>query len=255
MIPKIIHYCWFGGNEMSDLGKKCIESWKRFCPDYEIKRWDESNYDVNKNPYMKQAYENEKWAFVSDYARLDIIYNYGGVYLDTDVELIKGIDDLLGNTAFMGIGCTGGVATGLGFGAEAGTEALKAMLDYYDSVSFVNEDGSLNTAPCVKYQTDYLKERGFADEDKFQTVAGISIYPTDYFCPMHYKTGELNITDNTYSIHHYESTHWNKRMRDGNMRMRRAYKEYGKLGFFFYSHFRTARLLDMIRHGEFPPKD
>ncbi len=155
---------------MSDLGKKCIESWKKFCPDYEIKRWDETNYDISKNEYMRQAYENKKWAFVSDYARLDIIHEYGGIYLDTDVELIKSIDDLLGNNVFMGIGCTGGVNTGLGFGAEAEMPVIRDMLECYDGLSFVNNDGSLNTTPCVKYQTDFLKEHGFVDEDKLQTI-------------------------------------------------------------------------------------
>lgn len=250
MIPKVIHYCWFGGNELSELGNRCIASWKELCPDYEIVRWDETNYDVNKNEYMKKAYENKKWAFVSDYARLDIIYRYGGIYLDTDVELIKSIDELLENKAFMGIGCTGGVSTGLGFGAEPGVQIIGDMRDSYDGISFINEDGTLNTVPCVKYQTELLEQHGFVNEDKLQSVGDILIYPTEYFCPMHYKTGELNVTDKTYSIHHYESTHWDKRARAGNMRMRRAYQEYGKLGFYIYSHSRIARALDMIKHGE-----
>ena len=109
MIPKVIHYCWFGGNEMSALEKKCIESWKTQCPDYEIIRWDETNYDVTKNLYMQQAYAAKKWAFVSDYARLDILYQHGGFYLDTDVELLQSLDALRTHAAFAGIGCTGGV--------------------------------------------------------------------------------------------------------------------------------------------------
>ena len=186
MIPKVIHYCWFGGNEMSALEKKCIESWKMQCPDYEIIRWDETNYDVTKNLYMQQAYAAKKWAFVSDYARLDILYQHGGFYLDTDVELLQSLDAQRTHAAFAGIGCTGGVNLGLGFGAEAGNALVKEMRDDYDTVSFLNPDGSLNTAPCVKYQTRLLKEKGFVDEDRLQQVESMTIYPTEYFCPMHY---------------------------------------------------------------------
>lgn len=250
MIPKKIHYCWFGGNPMSELGEKCIASWKKYCPDYEIIRWDESNYDVTKNEYMRQAYDAKKWAFVSDYARLDIIYQYGGVYLDTDVELIKSIDELCLSRAFMGIGCTGGVNTGLGFGAETKMTIIKELRDYYDNVLFVNEDGTYNTAPCVKHQTEYLLERGFVDEDILQNIGGITIYPREYLCPMDYSSGALSVTDNTYSIHHYESSHWSKRARNGNLRMRRAQENYGKVGFYLYSHSRMVRLLDMVLKGE-----
>ena len=249
MIPKVIHYCWFGGNEMSALEKKCIESWKTQCPDYEIVRWDETNYDVTKNPYMQQAYAAKKWGFVPDYARLDILYQHGGFYLDTDVELLQSLDALRTQAAFAGIGCTGGVALGLGFGAEAGNALVKAMRDDYDTVSFLNPDGSLNTAPCVKYQTRLLKEKGFVDEDRLQQVESMTIYPTEYFCPMHYETGALTLTDHTVSIHHYESTHWGTRARMGNLRMRRAYRKYGKVGFFLYSH-RLFRGLDLIIRGE-----
>lgn len=236
---------------MSELGEKCIASWKKYCPDYEVIRWDETNYDITKNEYMKQAYDAKKWAFVTDYVRLDVIYEHGGIYLDTDVELIKSIDELCLDKAFMGIGSTGGVATGLGFGAEAGLEVVKELRDYYDKVSFANEDGTYNTAPCVKYQTEYLLEHGFVDEDILQKVEDITIYPKEYLCPMDYSTGELTITDNTYCIHHYESTHWSERARKGNLRMRRAQQNYGKMGFYLYSHSRLVRALDMVLHGEF----
>ena len=209
MIPKVIHYCWFGGNEMSELEKKCIESWKTQCPDYEIIRWDETNYDVTKNLYMQQAYAAKKWAFVSDYARLDILYQHGGIYLDTDVELLQSLNTLRSHS-----------------------------------------DGSLNTAPCVKYQTRLLKEKGFIDENRLQQVESMTIYPTEYFCPMHYETGALTLTERTVSIHHYESTHWGTRARMGNMRMRRACREYGKVGFFLYSHSRLFRFLDIVARGE-----
>lgn len=235
---------------MSELGEKCIASWKKYCPDYEIIRWDESNYDVTKNEYMRQAYEAKKWGFVPDYARLDIVYQHGGIYLDTDVEIIKNIDELCSNIAFMGIGCTGGVAIGLGFGAEAGLPIIKELRDDYDKACFINEDGSYDTTPCVKYQTEILKKHGFVDEDKIQMVNDVKIYTKEYLCPMHYATGALSITDNTYSIHHYESTHWDDRARNGNLRMRRAHSSYGKVGFYLYSHSRIIRAMDMAARGE-----
>ena len=138
MIPKIIHYCWFGGESLPESAIKCINSWKKFCPDYEIIRWDESNYDVTKNVYMKEAYEAKKWGFVPDYARLDIVYNYGGIYMDTDVELLKPLDDLLGCNAYMGVEKPGIVALGLGFGAEKGNSVIGDLLEEYNDKRFIN---------------------------------------------------------------------------------------------------------------------
>ena len=130
MIPKIIHYCWFGGNEIPEHDKKCIESWKKYCPDYKIIRWDESNYDYKKNSYMREAYEAKKWGFVPDYARLDIVYEHGGIYLDTDVELVKNIDELLEHKAYMGFEVGGEfVSPGLGFGAEKNFPLFKKMME------------------------------------------------------------------------------------------------------------------------------
>ena len=128
MIPKIIHYCWFGGNEIPENDKKCIESWKKYCPDYKIIRWDESNYDYKKNSYMREAYEAKKWGFVPDYARLDIIYNYGGIYLDTDVELLKSLDEILDCEGFFGFESENLVNLGLGFGAVKGNEIIRDMM-------------------------------------------------------------------------------------------------------------------------------
>ena len=153
-IPKIIHYCWFGGNPFPELAQKCIASWKKFCPDYEIKEWNESNYDVTKNQYMREAFENKQWAFVSDYARLDIIYENGGIYLDTDVELLKPLDDLLILTGFMGFEENKKLcATGLGFGAVPKLPIIKEMRDDYDNIIFIKEDGSFDQTPCPYFQT------------------------------------------------------------------------------------------------------
>ena len=147
-IPKIIHYCWVGGKPKPQSVLYCIESWKRCCPDYEIREWNESNYDFTKNEYMRQAYEAKKWGFVPDYARLDIIYEYGGIYLDTDVEMLRSPDELLGQDGFMGFENTGDgeyfVNCGHGFGAVPHHEVIRKARDLYNVLSFLNEDGTPN---------------------------------------------------------------------------------------------------------------
>ena len=153
-IPKVIHYCWFGKGEMPKIAKKCIKSWEKYCPDYEIICHNEDNFDLSQNRYMREAYEEIKWAFVSDFARLKIIYDNGGIYLDTDVELIKPIDDLLENKGFMGFDEKGIDATGLGNGAEKGNEIIGEFLkDYYD-IPFVLPDGSYDLTPCPDRNTE-----------------------------------------------------------------------------------------------------
>ncbi|MBR5808983.1 MAG: glycosyl transferase [Clostridia bacterium] len=212
MIPKVIHYCWFGGNPLPKSAQKCINSWKKYFPDYEIKEWNESNYDVNKIVYTKEAYAAKKYAFVSDYARFDIIYNQGGVYFDTDVEVIKSFDEILEKGAFMGCEIDGGeknsinVAPGLGIAAEAGIEFYKDLLDAYKGFKFLNEDGTYNTTTIVKYTTDMLKKNGLQDIKGIQTVAGINIYPKEYFNPLDDVTGKVEKTENTHSIHWYSKT-------------------------------------------------
>lgn len=212
-IPKIIHYCWFGGSALPDSALRCIESWKRFCPDYEIKRWDESNYNVNTCPYTAQAYAAGKWAFVSDYARFDILYTHGGVYFDTDVEMIRPIDDILERGPFMGIEQSDEgffVAPGLGMAAAAGHPVYQKMLSGYQMMNFLNPDGTYNQTTVVKYTTDLLCGFGLKNTKEIQTVEGIHIYPWDYFCPMEYRTGKISCTPNTRTIHHYSATWFSK---------------------------------------------
>lgn len=206
MIPKKIHYCWFGNGAIPDLDKKCIESWRRYCPDYEIIKWDESNYDVTKNKYMKDAYEAKKWGFVPDYARFDILYREGGIYLDTDVELIKPLDTLLENSAFMAFERGNAIAAGLGLGAEANNEDIKALRDLYDDVQFIDINNEMNLTPSPKYYTDYFLERGLVQDDSQQRIGSVEIYPAEYFCPRDYYSGKLTITANTISIHHYNAS-------------------------------------------------
>lgn len=205
MIPKKIHYCWFGGNPLPNEAKKCIESWRKYCPDFEIIEWNESNYDINCCEYVKQSYEAKKWAFVSDYARFDILYRYGGLYFDTDVEMIKPIDDILEKGSFMGIeDANGGVVNpGLGLAAIPNLDLYKEILEFYQCQYFYNTDGSFNQTTVVAYTTSILEKHGFKKKNVIQFIEGIYIYPMEYFCPMNYYTGEINITVNSRTIHHY----------------------------------------------------
>ena len=206
MIPNKIHYFWFGGNDKPKSVLKCIESWKRFCPDYEIIEWNESNFDISQLPYMQQAYEAKKYAFVSDVARLIVIYNQGGIYMDTDVEVIKPLDDLLNNKAYMSFENNDNINTGQGFGAEAGLPIIKEHIDVYKNASFLNDDGTFNTTACTKYTTAFLTDNGLKKDGMQQVIGDLTIYPADYFNPYDSITGRLKKTKNTYSIHWYDAS-------------------------------------------------
>lgn len=206
IIPKKIHYCWFGGRELPDEYKKYIESWQKCCPDYEIIRWDESNYDVTKNQYMKQAYDNKKWAFVSDYARVDIIYQQGGIYLDTDVELVSNFDEFLKWDLFCGFENTTAVNWGVGYGAVRGNEILKEVLDEYEKRYFLKENGSFDLTPCPILQSEVMQKHGFVMNGKPQNIGNIAVYPSEYFAPFSYLRGFGRVTENTHSIHHYSAS-------------------------------------------------
>lgn len=205
-IPKKISYCWFGKNPLPDKVVKCIESWKKHCPDYEIIRWDESNYDVNKIPFIRDAYKEKKWAFVSDYARLDIVNEIGGIYLDTDVELVKNIDFMLDQEAFFAVEKGNyNVATGLGFGAEPNNIHVRKQMEVYENSSFYKDDGTLNLKACPVISTEYFEKIGFEKKDNIQKFDGCTIYPSDFFCPMDFE-GNMKMTDNTVGIHWYDAT-------------------------------------------------
>ena len=219
MIPKIIHYCWFGGNPLPKSALKCIASWQRYLPDYEIKEWNESNFDVYSIPYTREAYAAKKYAFVSDYARFDILNKYGGLYFDTDVEVLRSMDDIIAKGPFMGreagswmraYGRPNGlaVAPGLALGAEAGHPLYKEILDVYQTLQFRLADGSLNTKTICWYVTEILLKHGLTDNNEFvEQVAGVWIYPKDYFCPMDHTRGCIvTMTDNTRSIHLYDAS-------------------------------------------------
>ncbi len=206
MIPKIIHYCWLGGNPLPEIAINCIETWKKYCPDYEIKEWNETNYDFSKHPYMKGALESKKWGFVPDYARLDIVYQFGGIYLDTDVEVLKSFDDLLKLPGFAGMEVVGRVNLGQGFGAEPKNETILKMRDAYDSIKFINDNDFLSKHASPVYQTKSLLKMGMKSINRKQKVGKLFIFPTEYFCPKNIDTGEIKVTSSTYSIHHFDGS-------------------------------------------------
>lgn len=206
VIPRKIHYCWFGGNEMPDEYQRYIASWRKYCPDYEIVRWDESNYDVHKNRYIHEAYEQKKWAFVSDYARVDILYQEGGIYFDTDVEVIAPFDEFLVWDLFCGFEQYNYISWGLGIGAVKGHPILKSVLDVYKNMSFIQEDGSLNLKTCPMIQSEVMEQYGFIRNGKFQTKSGVAVFPWEFFAPLQFNECFGRITEYTHSIHHYAAS-------------------------------------------------
>lgn len=212
MIPKIIHYCWFGRNPKPKDVLECIASWTTFLPDYEIKEWNEDNYDVNKCQFMREAYKEKKWAFVSDYCRIDVVNQYGGIYLDTDVEVLKSFDSLLGEKFFCGFEGVEPevkykkVAFGLGFGSEAHHPILEEILDFYERSSFDENKQDLSQITCPVIQTNALHKFGLVPNGETQRNNLWVAFSEEYFCPMNYCTHQTKITSNTYSIHHYSAT-------------------------------------------------
>lgn len=217
MIPKVIHYCWFGRSKLPPLAKKCIASWKKFLPDYEIIEWNEDNYDITQNAYMAAAYKEKKYGFVPDYIRSDLIYRYGGFYFDTDVEVIRSLDSLLHYKGILGFESKDFVAGGLIVAGEKGLEIFKEMRDIYDNISFYNKDGSLNLLPSPAYNTEVLVRHGLKKNGMLQDVAGITIFPTDYFCPKPSEFEKTHLTENTYTIHHYAGSWIGPKQRFANL--------------------------------------
>ncbi len=228
MIPKVIHYCWFGGNPKPKSVIKCINSWKKFCPDYIIKEWTEEDLDISMNVYAKEAYESNAWSFVSDYMHLWIIYNYGGIYLDTDVQIVRKFDKLLAFKAFAGMEDLKRVNFGLGFGAEPKNEIIKQHMDLYDKLHFINSDGTLNRLPSPNHTTNIMVKNGFQPgKNEIQNVGDFVVFPPEYFCPKDFVTGITNVTKNTYSIHQFDGS-WctDEELAYKNNRWKEAKKDY-----------------------------
>lgn len=208
MIPKIIHYCWFGRGPMPELALKCIESWHKFMPDYEYKLWDEDNFDIHSNPYVEESYKARKFAFVTDYVRLYALYTEGGIYMDTDVEVLKRYDDLLFLPAFTGYEGSKYLPPVTGtMASEAGGEWVKEQLASYDNAHFLKPDGSYDLTTNTVRITEIMKAGGFVPDGKKQVYKDMHIFPVEYFCPRQ-TTGEVLLTDNTYCDHHFMGT-WN----------------------------------------------
>lgn len=214
MIPKIIHYCWFGDSKVPTLTKKCISSWRKCCPEYKIIEWNESNIKLD-NWYLSFCYQNRKWAFLSDLVRLLVIYQYGGIYLDTDVELLKPLDSLLSFDAFYAFETNQYIATGLGFGAVKNNFSVLGMIKEYEKISIKYKGEKIPLVPCPHLNTSALVKIGFADNGQLQKKNNILLLPVEYFNPLNNDTGKINITQNTYSIHWYGKSWlpWYIRMR------------------------------------------
>jgi len=205
-IPAKIHYCWFGGKKMPDLYKRCMESWHKYCSGYEIVEWNERNCDIEENQYVKQAYERGMYEFVSDYFRLKAVYEQGGIYLDTDVELVKSLDILRYNDAFCGMEIPGKVAFGLGFGAMFKNKMIGEFMQEYGDITFIEKDGGINNTPCSVYQTEFLRKKGLNHSNQLQKVHGMTVYPTYVLCPKNIITGRQEMSEYTIAIHHFEGS-------------------------------------------------
>lgn len=226
-IPKIIHYCWFGRNPKPPLAEKCINSWKKFCPDYEIMEWNEDNFDVAAAPkYVQQAYEAKRWAFVTDYVRLRALTQMGGIYMDTDVEVVKPLDPYLKHEAFAGFERINAVQTGL-LACEKDFPLFREFLAHYDTASFLKEDGSVDITTNVEVLTDLCLRHGLVCNDKFQEVEGLAIYPREVFCPVDFETEKLHRTRKTVTIHWFAGS-WHTEEELEAMREEKRQLEYEK---------------------------
>jgi len=238
MIPKIIHYVWFSDppNYPDDV-IKCMESWKRELPDYEIKLWTAKNFDFSLCPYAKEAYDERKFAFASDYVRLWALYTYGGVYLDSDIEVMRSFDDLLHNKAFTGFEDTGSIAAWI-FASEKNNPIFKKFLDDYEGRHFVLAEGLYDLTPNPVPITYALLEQGLKLDNSYQELDDITIYPMDYFCPINpYREKEVGFTENTYAYHHF-SGEWKKKSSDKEIKYQKREQKYKRI----FGDYRGAKI-------------
>ena len=244
-IPKILHYCWFGGKPKPPLAEKCIRSWRKFCPDFEIQEWNESNFDLEQVPaYVRQAYEAGRWAFVSDYVRLRALTEVGGVYLDTDVEIVRPLDPFLKHEAFAGFEHLERVQTGV-LACRKGFPLFQEFLAYYDTAVFRRPDGSMDTTTNVEILTGICRKKGLVFNDTFQVVDGLAVYPREVFCPVDYDTMKLKKTRKTVTIHWFsgswqtledlrileEERRWKRREQRSNLRVAIGSRLFGASGY------------------------
>lgn len=213
-IPKVIHYCWFGGKEMSEETKSYIDEWREICPDYKFMKWDETNFDVNKYKYTQEAYENKKWAFVSDVCRLEKLHEYGGIYVDVNTRVLKKFDPLLSNSMFIGFEQDGVIAPSV-FGARKGHGIVKTLLNRYKSESLFNERGDINLTTINNRLQPILIEAGMRPDNSLQKLSDIVVYPKSYFQPRYWNSARQDeITKNTYTIHYFGASWLDDKQRD-----------------------------------------
>ncbi len=212
MIPKIIHYCWFGRGEKPELAKKCIASWRKFCPDFALREWNEDSFDIHCCPYVEEAYGSKKYAFVTDFVRLYALYHYGGIYMDTDVEVVQPLDSFLTHKAFSGFESAQWVPTGI-MASEAMLPIFKELLDDYRDRHFIKKDGSIDTTTNCVAITNIMLKHGLELNNRQQTIADFTFFPADYFCPFSNETGVLSKTERTVAIHWFNKSWLPKKLR------------------------------------------
>ena len=219
MIPKILHYCWFGPKEMPEQEKEHLATWRKYCPDYEIMRWSEDNFDINSNRYVKEAYENKKFAFVTDYVRLYALLNYGGIYMDTDVEVCKNLDPLLNLPAFSGFESDCKIPTGT-MGSEKGNPWIALLLKDYDNISFLRQNGTMDlTTNTARITETTLKNYNITLDGKKIQTEDVVFLPFEFLCAKNWETGEIVRTPDTYTIHHFANSWQSDKMKAyGNFR-------------------------------------
>jgi hypothetical protein len=222
MIPRVIHYCWFGNTPLPASAERCLASWRQTCPDYDIRRWDERSFDVARCTFCREAHAAGKWAFVSDYARLRIIFEHGGIYLDTDVELLESPNPLLAHAAFFGFQQDGTIATGLGFGAIPAHPLVGALMKHYETTSFLGPSGLPDATPCPARDAAVFRQFGFRLDGSPQDRDGVVVLPADVMCPKSYDTGRVRITPRTLSIHHFDAS-WHNAVEAADLAKRRRY--------------------------------
>lgn len=249
-IPKIIHYCWFGSNSKTELVRRCINSWKKYCAEYQFIEWNENNFDINSNVYVKESYEAKRYAFVTDYVRLYALYTYGGIYLDTDVEVVKNFDSFLQYEAFSGFESVDRVGTAI-MACKQGFPLFRELKHYYNGRHFLNTEGEPDLTTNVQTITDFLIKKGLIKNNQFQKISGFSIFPSEFFYPKDFESGKLTITENTYTIHHYDGS-WKT---EEEKKLISEYKKYTnifgeKMGNLIYqtlSAFRKGGIIHMMR--------
>lgn len=225
VIPKVLHYMWLGNRPMPEKLEKCVESWKTFCPDYEIVRWDETNYDVHKNAFVAEAYDNGRYGFVPDFARLDILHQYGGIYMDTDVEVVRSLDELLYQRAFCGVEKWQVLNFGGCCGAVKGHAGLEPFLERWSERRILREDGTLDSLSSGLIDTEIALQAGYQMNGENQNVLGINIYTFDYFHPYDYMSGMMHRTAHTFSIHHFNGGWLDEGARASNRKTTQMYEE------------------------------